>query len=146
MADEKDDPNKHKCTEHCSKIRLRHEQFQLNLVSSSSEDDDSSTESDSSMDESSGYTGLDTPMSATMANNSNTVSGLPTPRFLMAQHPKALEALGVPPLPSHPEFATLQSRIDSYRMLPMPIPQHPNELADAGFYYKGTLYMGGNIY
>ena len=39
--------------------------------------------------------------------------------------------------PLHPQYATLEARLRTFREWPPALRQQPKELADAGFYYIG---------
>ncbi|KAF4525085.1 hypothetical protein B566_EDAN015964, partial [Ephemera danica] len=51
-----------------------------------------------------------------------------------------MEQLGVTPInpPRHAEYMTYAKRVDSFRLWPLCMPQRPEQLAEAGFYYTGT--------
>lgn len=52
----------------------------------------------------------------------------------------SLERLGICPRQDavHPNFTTVESRLDSFSSWPLHIKLRPNALSDAGFYYTGT--------
>ena len=41
--------------------------------------------------------------------------------------------------PLHPQYATLEARLRTFREWPPALRQQPKELADAGFYYIGKM-------
>lgn len=55
------------------------------------------------------------------------------------QQPISLNKLGITPnkSPSFPQYATKESRINTFKEWPLSIKQKPDELAEAGFFYIG---------
>ena len=47
--------------------------------------------------------------------------------------------------PLHPQYATLEARLRTFREWPPALRQQPKELADAGFYYIGMQINFQNI-
>lgn len=61
-------------------------------------------------------------------------------KYTVKNGPRApVETLGVTPLnpARHHDYVNLTSRLNSYKTWPMSLPQRPEQLADAGFYYTG---------
>ncbi|KAM3965021.1 death-associated inhibitor of apoptosis 1-like [Aphomia sociella] len=61
------------------------------------------------------------------------------------------KSLTIRPTPVHPQYASFQTRLSTFKDWPRSMSQKPEDLADAGFYYTGTgdkaqcFFCGGGL-
>ncbi|XP_022903791.1 death-associated inhibitor of apoptosis 2 [Onthophagus taurus] len=74
-----------------------------------------------------------------MNNERNVTTSNSNSNLLLIEGDGNLSNLGVQEhkLPKHPDFATYEARIRSFAKWPNSVPQKPEDLASAGFYYEG---------